>query len=124
MSQVFASSPEDWRKSAKNGWADTLSARPNVSIISITYRPSRSHFDQRVDQRGSPATSVGFGIALVRSQYPYLLQQRRRWFVRMMVPSDVRDIIGQSIFKVPTGHTDEHRASAAATPIIAALQDR
>ena len=48
---------------------------------------------------------------MVRSRYPYLLQQRRRWFVRMVVPPDVRDIIGQSIFKVPTGHTDEHRAA-------------
>ena len=45
---------------------------------------------------------------MVRSHYPYLLQQRRRWFVRMVVPADVRDVIGQSIFKVPTGHTDEH----------------
>jgi site-specific recombinase XerD len=61
---------------------------------------------------------------MVRSRYPYLLQQRRRWFVRMVVPADVRDIIGQSIFKVPTGHTDEHRASAVAAPIIAVLQDR
>ena len=61
---------------------------------------------------------------MVRSRYPYLLQQRRRWFVRMVVPPDVRDIIGQSIFKVPTGHTDEHRATAVAAPIIAELQQR
>jgi hypothetical protein len=56
--------------------------------------------------------------------YPYLLQQRRGWFVRMVVPADVRDIIGQSIFKVPTGHTDQHRAATAGAPIIAELQDR
>jgi hypothetical protein len=54
----------------------------------------------------------------------HLLQQRRRWFVRMVVPADVRDIIGQSIFKVPTGHTDEHQAATAAAPIIADLQAR
>ena len=61
---------------------------------------------------------------MVRSHYPYLLQQRRRWFVRMVVPADVRDIIGQSIFKVPTGHTDEHQAATVAAPIIADLQAR
>ena len=61
---------------------------------------------------------------MVRSRYPYLLQQRRRWFVRMVVPADVRAIIGQSIFKVPTGHTDEHRATAVAALIISELQQR
>jgi integrase len=61
---------------------------------------------------------------MVRSRYPYLIQQRRRWFVRMVVPADLRNIIGQSIFKVPTGHTDEHRAATVAAPIIAELQDR
>ncbi len=61
---------------------------------------------------------------MVRSHYPYLLQQRRRWFVRMVVPADVREIIGRSVFKVPTGHTDEHRAATVAAPIIVELQDR
>jgi integrase len=61
---------------------------------------------------------------MVRSHYPYLLQQRRRWFVRMVVPADAREIIGQSIFKVPTGQTDEHRAATVAAPIIADLQNR
>jgi integrase len=61
---------------------------------------------------------------MVRSHYPYLLQQRRRWFVRMVVPVDVRDIIGQSVFKVPTGHTDEHRAATVAAPIVVQLQER
>jgi hypothetical protein len=42
----------------------------------------------------------------------------------MVVPADVRDIIGQSIFKVPTGHTDEHRAATVAAAIIAELQAR
>jgi integrase len=61
---------------------------------------------------------------MVRSRYPYLLQQRHRWFVRMVVPPDARAVIGQSIFKVSTGHTDEHRAAAVAAPIIAKLQER
>ena len=67
---------------------------------------------------------VAFGVSVVRLHYPYLLQQRRRWFFRMVVPPDVHDIIGQSIFKVPTGHTDEHRAVTVVAPVIAELQDR
>src|SRR3954469_25589982 len=59
-----------------------------------------------------------------RSRYPYLVQQRQRWFVRMVVPPDVRDIIGQAVFKVPTGHGDPHRAATADAPIIADLQQR
>jgi hypothetical protein len=61
---------------------------------------------------------------MVKSRYPYLIQQRRRWFVRMVVPPDVRDVIGQKILKVPTGHTDEHRAAAVSPRIVAELQDR
>ena len=61
---------------------------------------------------------------MVRSRYPYLTKQRHRWFVRMIVPPDVRDIIGQSVFKVLTGQTDEHRAAAAAASIVAELQKR
>jgi hypothetical protein len=61
---------------------------------------------------------------MVRSRYPYLVQQRHRWFVRMVVPAELRDIIGQAVFKVPTGHTDQHRAATAAAPIIAELQHR
>jgi hypothetical protein len=61
---------------------------------------------------------------MVKVRYPYLVQQRHRWFVRMVVPADARDIIGQAIFKVPTGHTDQHRAATAAGAIIAALKER
>ena len=64
------------------------------------------------------------GPSMVRSRYPYLIQQRRRWFVRMIVPPDVREIIGRSIIKVPTGHTDQHRAAAVAAGIVAKLQDQ
>jgi len=61
---------------------------------------------------------------MVRSRYPNLTKQRHRWFVRMVVPPDVRGIIGEAVFKVATGYTDEHKAIAAATPIIAGLQGR
>ncbi len=35
---------------------------------------------------------------------------------RMVVPADIRDIIRQSTFKVPTGHTYEHPAAIAGAP--------
>jgi hypothetical protein len=42
----------------------------------------------------------------------------------MVVPTDVRDIIGQAVFKVPTGHSDQHKAATVATQIVADLQHR
>jgi integrase len=56
-------------------------------------------------------------------RYPHLILHRRRWMVRMIVPADVRPLIGQSVFKISTGETDEHRAVAKAGPIIAGLKD-
>jgi integrase len=44
--------------------------------------------------------------------------------VRIIVPVDVRSLIGQSVFKVSTRQTDEHRAVAKAGPIIADLKGR
>lgn len=61
---------------------------------------------------------------MVKSRYPYLVQQRRRWFVRMVVPPDARAVIGRAIFKVPTGETDQHRAATVAASIIADLQEQ
>jgi integrase len=57
-------------------------------------------------------------------RYPHLILHRRRWMVRLIVPADVRPVIGQSVFKISTGETDEHRAVAKAAPIIAGLKDR
>jgi integrase len=57
-------------------------------------------------------------------RYPHLVLHRRRWMVRMIVPGDVRPLVGQSVFKISTGETDEHRAVAKAAPIIAAIQER
>ncbi len=64
------------------------------------------------------------GEALARSHYPYLIRQRHRWFIRMVVPPDLRDIVGHGIFKIATGETDQHRAATVAAPIIADLQTR
>ena len=61
---------------------------------------------------------------MVRSHYPYLIQQRHRWFVRMVVPPELRDIVGHAIFKIATGETDQHRAATVAAPIIADLRAR
>jgi hypothetical protein len=44
--------------------------------------------------------------------------------VRLIVPADVRTVIGQSVFKIGTGETDEHRAVVKAAPIIATLKER
>ena len=49
---------------------------------------------------------------------------RRRWMVRLIVPADVRAVLGQSVYKVSTGETDEHRAVIKAAPIIAEIKDR
>ena len=57
-------------------------------------------------------------------RYPHLVLHRRRWMVRLIVPADVRPLIGQSVFKISTGETDEHRAVAKAGPIIAGLKER
>ena len=61
---------------------------------------------------------------MVRSHYPYLIQQRHRWFVRMVVPPDVRDIVGKAVVKIATGETDQHRAATIAAPIIADMPSR
>jgi integrase len=57
-------------------------------------------------------------------RYPHLIQHRRRWMVRLIVPADVRLVIGQSVFKIGTGETDEHRAVVKAARIIATLKER
>ncbi len=61
---------------------------------------------------------------MVRSHYPYLIPQRHRWFVRIVVPPELRGIVGQAILKAATGETDEHRAAGVAAPIIAAFRER
>jgi integrase len=61
---------------------------------------------------------------MVRSHYPYLIKQRHRWFVRIIVPPELRDIVGQSVLKEATHETDQHRAAAVAAPIIAAFRQR
>jgi hypothetical protein len=57
-------------------------------------------------------------------RYPYLVLHRHRWVVRMVVPIDVREVLGHAVFKVSTGETDEHRARVVAEPIIANIKKR
>ena len=57
-------------------------------------------------------------------RYPHLVLHRRRWMVRLIVPADVRPVLGQSVYKISTGETDEHRAVVKAAPIIAGIKDR
>ena len=54
-------------------------------------------------------------------RYPHLVLHRRRWMVRMIVPADVRSLLGQSMLKISTRETDEHRAVAKAGPIMPAV---
>jgi integrase len=55
-------------------------------------------------------------------RYPHLMQQGHVWFVRMVVPPDVRGLIGKSIIKVATQERDIHRAATVAAPIIAGIK--
>jgi hypothetical protein len=57
-------------------------------------------------------------------RYPHLVMHRRRWMGRLIVPADVRSVLGQSVYKISTGETDEHRAVVKAAPIIAGIRDR
>jgi hypothetical protein len=44
---------------------------------------------------------------------------RRRWIMRLLVvPADVRSVIGQSVFKISAGETAEHRVVSEAGAII------
>jgi hypothetical protein len=55
-------------------------------------------------------------------KYRHLMQQGHVWFVRMVIPPDVRDLIGKRIFKVATRERDIHRAATVAAPIIAGVK--
>src|SRR4051812_21609072 len=61
---------------------------------------------------------------MVKAHYQHLVQRRLRWFVRIVVPADVRKVIGQTIFMKTTGCTDQHQAALSAVPIIKAFQRR
>ena len=61
---------------------------------------------------------------MVKTHYEHLVQRRLRWFVRMVVPADVRDIIGQTILMKTTGCRDQHQAALKAVPIIREFQQR
>jgi hypothetical protein len=46
---------------------------------------------------------------MVKTHYEHLVQRRLRWFVRIVVPADVRDIIGQTILMKTTGCRDQRQ---------------
>jgi integrase len=87
--------------------------------------------DQRFDQCFGDSTPDSRALleAAGMQRYPYLMQQRRVWFVRMVIPPDVRHLFpnpvtGQhkAIIKRTTGENDIQRAQVAAAPLIAGLQ--
>ena len=61
---------------------------------------------------------------MVKTHYEHLVQRRLRWFVRIVVPADVRAIIGKTIFMKTTGCRDQHQAALKAVPIISEFQRR
>jgi integrase len=61
---------------------------------------------------------------MVKAHYQHLVLRRLRWFVRIVVPADVRDIIGQTIFMKTTGCADQRQAALKAVPIVTAFQER
>ncbi len=61
---------------------------------------------------------------MVKTHYEHLVQRRLRWFVRIVVPADVRDIIGQTILMKTTGCRDQRQAALKAVPIIREFQQR
>jgi hypothetical protein len=61
---------------------------------------------------------------VVKAHYQHLVQRRLGWFDRMVVPTDVRDIVGQTILIKTTGCTDQHEAALKAVPIVKAFRRR
>jgi hypothetical protein len=55
-------------------------------------------------------------------RYPYLIRQDGLWYIRIVVPADVRPLIGKNVFKIPTGQADPHKAAVQAAPEIARIK--
>jgi hypothetical protein len=47
-----------------------------------------------------------------------------KWIVRMVIPTDVRGIIGQNVFRVSTGESDRQLAAEKSHHIVAGLKKR
>ena len=61
---------------------------------------------------------------MVKTHFQHLVERRQRWFVRMVVPAGVREIVGQTIFMKTTGSKDQHQAALKAVPTVREFQER
>jgi site-specific recombinase XerD len=61
---------------------------------------------------------------MVKTHYEHLVQRRHRWFVRIVVPADVREIVGKTILMKTTGCRDQRQAALKAVSIIKEFQQR
>jgi len=59
---------------------------------------------------------------MVGSRHPHQVQRRPRWFLRIVAPADLSEIVRPAVLKVPAGHTDQDVPATAAAPIIAGRQ--
>ena len=90
---------------------------PNNPRISITCGFSRLPVCPHFAPRLRCPTLMRHGWFVGR--YRHLILHRRRWIMRLLVvPADVRSVIGQSVFKISAGETAEHRVVSEAGAII------
>jgi integrase len=61
---------------------------------------------------------------MVKSYYENLVQRGRNWYVRIIVPNDVRDIIGLNVFIKKTKQTDSYKAYVVGKPLIDQFKER
>ena len=54
----------------------------------------------------------------------FCVLHHNKWIVRMVIPTDVRGIIGQNVFRVSTGESDRQLAAEKSHHIIAGLKKR
>ena len=108
--------------------AATLSARTdkinNINGLWPTIGSFLTHYLTYFDQQPTLQAETAFEPPMVKTHYEHLVQRRLRWFVRIVVPVDVRDIIGQTILMKTTGCRDQRQAALKAVPIIKEFQQR
>jgi integrase len=61
---------------------------------------------------------------MVKAHYPHLVLRRHRWFVRIIVPADVTDVIGKKVLVRTTQCRDQHQAALKAVPIVREFRER
>jgi integrase len=55
---------------------------------------------------------------------PHLVKKRRQWVAKVMIPADVRAILGRNVFLYPLHEGDPHQAYVKSIPIVAEWKDR